>query len=114
MVAAFRFAENGINKDTKGDRDAIKLQIEQSRMAISEIPLSRVLRMQFDRIFKTIDHAEIEDLIVMVREFHQNLVVELSAPMFLIIPPEKRDFYEQKTHPFGKKVAAAFDLAPAS
>ena len=92
-------------------RDAIEIMADNAR-GIAEVPLSRTLRLQFDRTLRRIrEGADRAECSVLIREFSNNLIVELSAAWFLVIPAERRERYEQEQPPFGPLVAKRFSAA---
>lgn len=107
-------------KDDEEDRKLIAGQIEEARPGIEELPLSRAVRDQFGRLLKRMNNGGGGDeLMIMTREFYNNLLIDMSGPWFLLIRQDRREFYEQSRQPFGEAVAerfpeAASDIAAAS
>lgn len=109
----------GLTSDAAMERQYVKRDLDNAEPVLKELPLSPVLRSQFDRLKRQIDHIDGGELAVLIREFHNNLVVELTSAWFLMIKADRRDYYEQHESPFGQKVADTFseankDIAAAS
>jgi len=109
FVAGIQFA-NG--EDSPEDAKIISKEIIEAKPAILELPLSTVLKGQFQRLEKrATEGADANELMVMLREFFNNLLHEMAGPWFLVIPTERRELYQQTSPPFGPAVAAAFPEA---
>ena len=109
----------GIAKDDASDRAMIQDALKEVGPELLELPLSRVLRDQFERLVKSINRADGAELAILVREFANNLMVELSSSWFLMVFADNREHYEQRRPAFGEPVALAFieasgDIAAAS
>jgi hypothetical protein len=105
--------------DAAKDRQLVGAGLKNAAQSLAELPLSTVLRSQFDRLQKAADNADGAELMILLREYHNNLVVELSSAWFLMIPENRRENYEQRQPAFGKEVSEAFleahaDIAAAS
>jgi hypothetical protein len=109
----------GLPEDESTDRRTISDALDQAAPSIEELPLSPVVRYQFEQILKRRDHATGTELAILIRELCNGLMVELSAAWFLMVPADQREFYEQRKLPFGEGVAQSFleasaDIAAAS
>ncbi len=109
----------GVGDKVEADRKFIRETLEESAPSLSEFPLSPVLRSQFDRLVRAVDHSSGAELSILVQELGNNLMVELSSAWFLMISADRREYYEQRQPPFGEAVADAFlgassDIAAAS
>lgn len=60
------------------------------------------------RIMESVDRSDAKTMEVLFAELMADLGEELREPIFLVIPTSKREFYEQKTPPFGSLVADKF------
>ena len=87
------------------------------------LPLSPLLRVRIRRLIERMQTADARPTIaqaeVLLKELHNDLVIDLSASLFLAVPYERKEFYEQSQPPFGEQVADAFpdanaDIAAAS
>ena len=101
----------GAAKDDSADRMAVREALNEAALPLAELPLSRVIQSQFERLKRSVDHADGAELVILVREFCNNLMVELSSAWFLMISAEEREFYEQREPAFGAAVASAFAKA---
>ncbi len=101
----------GLSVDPEIERQYVRHELNQAEPSLKELPLSIVVRSQFDRLKNLIDQIDAAEIAVLIREFHNNLIVELTSSWFLMIRAEKREFYEQRQSPFGDKVAGTFDAA---
>jgi hypothetical protein len=87
--------------------------------ALSEVPVSLSLTEQYKRVHARVRQASIDDweiLAVVLTEFHNNLIMEMTRPYFLMIPTERRWHYQSAS--FGDEVdtefpEAASDIAAA-
>jgi hypothetical protein len=105
--------------DDEADRRIIRDALNEALPSLNELPVSRVIRSQFERLQAAVAHASGVELSVLVREFSNNLMVEFSSAWFLMIPADQRESYEQRKPPFGETVVQAFadasqDIAAAS
>lgn len=105
------------------ERDAIAKALNQLLEKPEEMPLPQKMRRKVERLKGRIENANdpmtLNEAQILLRELHNDIVGELSSPYFLMIPTERRHFYEQRQPPFGENVAAAFpqasyDIAAAS
>lgn len=104
----------GVPGDDNADRQHIRHGLSEAEQALADLPVSRVIQHQFDRLKKAADgNTGGNELSILIREFHNNLMVELTSAWFLMIPAERRDYYEQLDPAFGPEVATAFDIATA-
>lgn len=107
-------------RDEAADQKVIRDQIEDARQTVEELPLSFTVREQFERLRKRADDgASSDELMIMLREYWNNLLTDMSRPWFLVIRDDRREFYEQSRPPFGSAVADHFpearpDIAAAS
>ena len=109
----------GLPEDTETDRQAFREAICEALPAFAELPLSRVIRAQIERLGRAVDHADGNTLALLTQELHENVVVEMTSAWFLMIEADKREAYEQRNPPFGDVVAKEFmnavqDIAAAS
>ena len=87
-----------------------------------EMPLSPVLRSKIERLLKWVQ-ADDETLTavraeMLLKELHNDILVEMSSPYFLMIPVARRALYEQVQPVFGPEVhnrfpEIAYDIAAA-
>jgi hypothetical protein len=99
----------GLPPDDELDRSTVQAALERAKPALAELPLSRVVQTQFLRIEQAIERqAKPFELAILLREFHDNLLVELASAWFLMIPADRRFAYEQPYPIFGPDVYAAF------
>lgn len=99
--------------------EAIRKVVAEAKQAVSELHLSHVLRSQYERLEDSVKRADSAELSILMREFHNNLIVELTSSWFLMISADRRDYYEQPHPPFGDVVTGVFpeasqDIAAAS
>lgn len=123
LVRAASFIEgfnvSGMPEDIEADRQIVLKELTESGPEFEELPLSRVVKLQLERTKGRVEHANSEELIVLLRELHNNLLAELTSAWFLMIKADRREFYEMRAAPFGDNVASAFgdanrDIAAAS
>lgn len=109
FVAGIQF----VNGDPSPEDAAILTkEITESKSAIDELPLSAVLKAQYVRLEKrAIGGADANELMVMLREFYNNLLHEVAGHWFLVIRVERREMFEQRLPPFGERVADRFPEA---
>ena len=113
-------AGNTHSFDTGGeDRQAILDALAEAKRSLFELPLSRVLKGQFERLECSAQVASPDVLAALLVELNINLMVELGAAWFLMIPDGRREQYEQLSPAFGDQVAAKWpdasrDIAAAS
>jgi len=89
---------------------------------LKPLPLSRSLWEQFERLEKQVllrDPALWQVTGIMVREFHLNVVTDLKANCYLLIPSGLYSLYVQQEPPFGRDVDGAYphtryDIAAAA
>lgn len=110
MVAATINHANfvGLAPNADADRCAVQKVLSDAEATFAEVPLSRVLRHQLQRLVERASTADGSELAILLREFNNNIMVELSSAWFLMIPAERRDNYEQRKAPFGDAVATTF------
>src|SRR5258708_1354975 len=77
---------------------------------LAEIPLSVILRGQFDRLVKRV--AAREDsravLFALTVELHNNLIAELASHLFLFVPSEKKVLFLDPKKWYGQATADRF------
>lgn len=89
-------------------RKVVMAALHDANAEFKELQLSPVLRSQWERLMKGAETALLAETSILIREMHNNLMVELAAAWFLIIPADRRFVYEQ-THPiFGQEVHDSF------
>jgi hypothetical protein len=87
-----------------------------------ELPIKWQMRTKIERLQQrvlsdqTLTVAQVE---LLCKELDNDIIAALAEPWFLMIPSERREFYEQRTPPFGMDVANQFpatirDIAAAS
>lgn len=101
----------GLDDDPSVDAEYVLKALKEAEPNISELPLSRVLKSQFERLLQSVGNVKSEELAILIREFHNNLIVELTEAYFLMIEPQKRELYQQRKPPFGQKVSDVFPEA---
>lgn len=109
----------GLPSDVDGDREFFRETLDQIAATIEELPLSPVLRSQHQRLMKSVGQVESREMAILIREFCNNLMIEFTSAWFLMIPADRREFYEQTQPCFGGSVAMVFpeasqDIAAAS
>lgn len=109
----------GMTEDHIADRSVIREALEGVDTSLAELPLSRVIRSQFERLTQSVAVAGGPELAILVRELCNNLEVELSSAWFLMIPADRREYYQQSRAAFGEEVQQNFteassDIAAAS
>jgi cell fate (sporulation/competence/biofilm development) regulator YlbF (YheA/YmcA/DUF963 family) len=109
----------GIAQDEEADREAIDKALRDAKPSLRELPVSRVIQSQFERLESAVKTSNCQELAILVREFHNNLLVELSSAWFLMIPSQQRELYEQRQPAFGTALESAFpdatkDIAAAA
>lgn len=105
--AALSFA--GISDDEA--RSLVRETFKDSSEVTSDLPISAVVRTQFQRLLRVNDSASGEELRILLRELHENLIADLSSSYFLMIPADMREHYEQRQLPFGESVSVTFPSA---
>jgi len=86
--------------------------LQEANKYFLELPLSRVLRQQWQRLLARVDAAApLSEIAILIREMSNNLLVELSSAWFLMIPADRRFVYEQPNPIFGNEVHCAFSDA---
>lgn len=95
------------------DRKLIGDALESVQRSLKELPVSRVIRGQLNDLMRAVPRCGGNELSIMAREFSNNLMRELEAAYFLMIPAQARPLYEQTGCPFGDAVAASFGAATA-
>jgi hypothetical protein len=76
---------------------------------MAKLPFSYSLRQQYTRFKKTLETStDRKQLFILGEELHANIVAELTSKVFLVIPQENADLYEQPEPPFGLEVAQQF------
>lgn len=92
--------------------DELASALDDVETALKEQPISRAVTVQMERFRRMINGgAEPHELSIMLRELHENIIADLTAHWFLVIPDAQRSLYEQASPPFGKAVDAAFPEA---
>jgi hypothetical protein len=97
--------------DPAFDRDLVMNMLAEVGPPLKELPLSRVILDQFRRVEALAATGPLYELSILVRELNNNLIVELTSHCYLMIPHERRQYYEQKNKPFGERAAAVFPEA---
>ncbi|MCJ7510119.1 MAG: hypothetical protein MUP14_04425 [Dehalococcoidia bacterium] len=87
-----------------------------------EMPLSQRIRFKIGRLKNRIENADdpitVSQAMVLFQELHNDITAELATPYFLMIPEDRRRFYEQAYPIFSPHVAevfpdASYDIAAA-
>lgn len=74
--------------------------------------VSRAVAIQIERCRRSIqENTGSRELAVMLRELHNNVLSDLTAHWYLVIPDYQRGLYEQVNPPFGTAVAGKFSEA---
>lgn len=110
---------SGAYPDDSVDRMIVQDALREAKPSLSELPFSMVITEQFVRLEKAAQSAPGAELVILLREFHNNVMVDLASAWFLMIPSTLREHYEQREPPLGEAVAARFpdagkDIAAAS
>ena len=94
------------------DRQVVKDTLKEIKPEFSELPLSRVLRDQLERLEKYAETVDTRDTLAMLLiELNSNIMVELSSAYFLMVPAWRREYYQQRLPLFGNSVATIFAKA---
>jgi hypothetical protein len=89
--------------------DLIRAALRDAEAKFSELKLSQVLRAQWQRLLeRAYGNAPLLELAILIREMHNNLLTELTAAYFLMIPADRRFIYEQPRPIFGEEAHRAF------
>jgi hypothetical protein len=78
---------------------------------LSRLPLSRTLRFKAGRLCKRMSDDPMLTQVqaeVLVKEFYNDIVMELATHLFLFIPADRRELYQQAEPPFGGEVEQTF------
>jgi len=119
-VTAVRAANyHGVFDDAAVDRRYIREALDEAMSEFADIPLSPVVQHQVARLHNRIDSVDGQTLATLMQEVHENVIADLCSAWFLMIPHDKREYYEQRGQPFGQLVADTFpsavgDIAAAS
>lgn len=92
-------------------KDVVLAALQAADLQFRELPLSPVLKSQWQRLIERADIAPLGEVAILIREMNNNLMVELSSAWFLMIPADRRFVYEQPTPIFGDDVYRAFPKA---
>lgn len=92
-------------------RPVILAALNDAESQFKELALSAVLRDQWRRLMERSASVPLQELVILIREMHENLLVELSSAWFLMIPADRRFVYEQPSPIFGGDVHDAFPEA---
>ncbi|HEY8549793.1 MAG TPA: hypothetical protein VIL35_07570, partial [Vicinamibacterales bacterium] len=77
---------------TNMDRVVLAKAIREAEPALEELPLSPVVKHQFQRIKRNAEGGlSREALSMLLRELQNNILVDLSSSWFLMIPAERRE-----------------------
>jgi hypothetical protein len=95
----------------ESDRKIALTELDKIKDSLDELPLSFVLREQYARVRRLVPDSSSDQVTTLVREFHNNLIMEMTGHWFLLVPADKRERYEQRQRPFGDAVAQTFDDA---
>jgi hypothetical protein len=101
----------GAAPDNLADQQLVSEALRDAKKDFDEVPLSRVLRSQIERLESYAKTYSGEVLAMMLVELNNNIMVELSSAWFLMIDANHRALYEQHAPLFGSDVAAAFPEA---
>jgi len=92
--------------------DVLHASLKDADRQFADLELSHVLREQWRRLLaKAGDGAGLMELSILIREMNNNLMIELSAAWFLMIPEDRRFVYEQPFPIFGQDAHDAFPQA---
>jgi hypothetical protein len=92
--------------------EVVNAALQEADQHFKELPLSVVLRSQWQRLLARADaKVPLSELVILIREMSNNLMVELSSAWFLMIPADRRFVYEQPKPIFGPDVDQAFSGA---
>lgn len=88
----------------------VALQLKMVRESLGDLPLSEVVQAQFERTLDKVQESPFApvEVTIYIREFHNNLVVELSSQCFFRLSPERCSLYDLNEPPFGQEVYDKF------
>lgn len=120
-VSVYYYWEGNEDKKLSPEESKVKLaeSVDQIAFRIDCLPLSPVIKAQAHRLRDRCRSVPSGETALVLRELHDNILVELESSCFLSIAHEKRSYYEQKEPPFGSEVQSKFpqaglDIAAAS
>lgn len=106
-VVLVRFASH--DPDAPQPTEVVRAALNDADVQFKELKLSKVLRSQWERLLERSNaDAPLSEIAILIRELHNNLLVELSSAYFLIIPADRRFVYEQPQPIFGPDTEKAF------
>ena len=81
--------------------------------SLGDIPLTRSTRNMLDRFVERVldEDYGLESIATMLPEISRAIGIDMTTHRFLMIPEERREFYEQAQPPFGDEVADTFPSA---
>ena len=101
-----------VPEDAPNPRPVVLAALEEANKYFLELPLSTVLRAQWQRLLARVNgEAPLPEIVILIREMSNNLMVELSSAWFLMVPAGRRFVYEQPRPIFGDEVYCAFPNA---
>lgn len=92
-------------------REDIFKIIDDCVKAVDDIHVSESLKRKATRMRNIGKAASDQEIYILIREFLNDFIEELTRPMFLMVSELDRHLYEQKTPPFGERVEAVFSTA---
>ena len=107
LMARVTFALDPPPGDPALAMPVVRIAIEELGEALQELPLSPVTMAQYERLKQKAngDSTGTYESSILMRELHENIIVELSSKLFLLIPANHRINYEQPDPLFGNLVA---------
>lgn len=101
--------------------EALGTNVRALAKAVADLPLSRSVRVNFERLGDDIMNGTLTSAVLKSRieALKRDINMDLTAHTFLLVEEGKAEFYEQPAPPFGSEVANAFadaeyDIAAAS
>jgi hypothetical protein len=89
--------------------EVVRAALNDAAAHFKELKLSNVLRSQWERLLaRAKEGAPLLEIAILLRELNNNLLTELASSYFLMIPADRRFFYEQPHPIFGYEVHKAF------
>jgi hypothetical protein len=84
--------------------------LEDIRRALGQLPESALLRRKIDRIIERVESHSVtgNDLLVLATEFRDDFFSEMGRYLFLAVPAERRELFEQQQPVFGEEFSRQF------
>jgi hypothetical protein len=105
-------ASAGWQENDEVDRKLVQDALDEARSSFDELPLSRVVSSQYQRILERVATSTAKELKILLEELANNMFVDLSGHYFLMIEGGfRRGLYEQAQRPFSDATYSAFSDA---